>query len=249
MAAERTPLRVVAFAAAVCIVCSVLVSGAAVLLGPRQEANRTADRQHKILVVADLAGRAPMEPAEVSALFREHVRPRVVEVPSGRFVDAEEATTTSHPAPPNQAGVREIPDQAVVYEVMDGDRVRMIVLPVEGMGLWSTLRGYLAVDPDGTTIRGLNYYEHAETPGLGAEVDNPEWQQRWEGRRIYGPDGAVQIEVVKGAAGPPAEDPHRVDGITGATITADGVTHMMHLWLGPDAFGPLLAAMRRGGTT
>src|SRR5690606_32756940 len=118
------------------------------------------------------------------------------------------------PAPPNQANVQRMPKYALAYRVLDeGGSTEMVVLPVKGYGLWSTLYGYLAVDDDGNTIRGLTLYQHGETPGLGGEVDNPRWKALWPGRKIYADAGEVELEVIKGQAGPASSDPYRVDGL------------------------------------
>jgi Na+-transporting NADH:ubiquinone oxidoreductase subunit C len=71
-------------------------------------------------------------------------------------------------------------------------------------------------------------------------VDNPDWKGKWEGRKVFGEDGSPEIEVIKGQAGPAAEDPYRVDGLSGATLTARGVTNLVQFWLGENGFGPLL---------
>ncbi len=120
----------------------------------------------------------------------------------------------------------------------------MLVLPVEGYGLWSTLYGFLALDADTKTIRGLTYYQHLETPGLGGEVDNPSWKALWPGRVAFDETGAPVISVIKGRAGSPQDDPYRVDGLSGATITSRGVTNMLQFWLGEAGFGPYLERFR-----
>ena len=117
-----------------------------------------------------------------------------------------------------------------------------MILPVEGLGLWSTLYGFLAVDADLETIRGLTFYEHAETPGLGGEVDNPRWKSLWPGRRTT-VDGEPRIEVIRGRAGPPGEDPYRVDGLSGAAITGRGVTNLLRFWLSDEGFRPYLTRL------
>ena len=104
------------------------------------------------------------------------------------------------------------------------------------------MRGFLAVDGDGRTIRGLQFYEHAETPGLGDEIDNPNWLAQFEGRLAFDDDGAVRIAVIKGAA---PDDPHAVNSIAGATLTANGVSNMLQYWLGDDVYGPYLAQFRQ----
>jgi len=124
----------------------------------------------------------------------------------------------------------------------------MVVLPVEGKGLWSTLYGFLALDKDVNTIKGLTFYQHGETPGLGGEVDNPKWKALWPGRKAFGDDGQPKIAVIKGQAGPVAEDPYQVDGLSGATITARGVSHLVQFWLGTHGFGPYLKQFKERGS-
>jgi Na+-transporting NADH:ubiquinone oxidoreductase subunit C len=123
----------------------------------------------------------------------------------------------------------------------------MLVLPIEGKGLWSTMYGFLALDKDLKTVRGLTFYQHGETPGLGGEIDNPRWKALWPDRVAYDEAGEPVIEVIRGRAGTPDEDPHRIDGLSGATITARGVMHTVNFWLGDDGFGPYLETLRQGG--
>jgi Na+-transporting NADH:ubiquinone oxidoreductase subunit C len=128
--------------------------------------------------------------------------------------------------------------------VVEGDELKAIILPIEGKGLWSTLYGYLALAPDANTVVGITFYDHGETPGLGGEVDNPRWQALWPNRKAYDARGNAALRVKKGRAGPPEEDPHQVDGLSGATITSRGVTALIQFWLGDDGFGPYLASHR-----
>ena len=146
------------------------------------------------------------------------------------------------------AGIKQREKFSHVYLLLDesGNSVEQYVLPVRGYGLWSTLKGYLAVKPDFQTIVGLTYYEHAETPGLGGEVDNDLWKAKWPDKQIYDSDGEVKIRVVKGIAG---EDPYGVDGLSGATITSNGVTNMLKYWLGPKGFGPYFKEQNTGSSS
>ena len=136
--------------------------------------------------------------------------------------------------------MQRIPHNATIYEVRKEGKLEQIILPVEGKGLWSTLYGYLALKDDLNTINGLTFYQHAETPGLGGEVDNPRWKALWPGRKAFGDDGKPAVEVVKGQAGTPEEAPYAVDGLSGATITSRGVTYLIQFWLGDQGFGPYL---------
>lgn len=133
-------------------------------------------------------------------------------------------------------------DDATVYVVGDGDSIEQVILPIEGSGLWGMMYGFLAVDGDGMTARGLQFYEHAETPGLGAEVDKPAWQDQWRGKQLYDADGDPQIEIVKGPA-PPGSN-FQIDGLAGATLTGRGVNVFVNYWLGNDGYGPYLAELR-----
>jgi Na+-transporting NADH:ubiquinone oxidoreductase subunit C len=100
----------------------------------------------------------------------------------------------------------------------------------------------LAEGPDAIRIRGLTFYEHGETPGLGGEVDNPRWREQWrDDKRLYDENWDVRMRVAKGAVD--ADDPQadfRVDGLSGATITANGVTNMIEFWFGDRGFRPFL---------
>lgn len=243
----------VAFAAGVCVVCSVVVSTSAVVLRPRQEANKILDRQKKVLSVAGLlAPGERIDAAEAKARFDAKIRARTVELATGKYADdidpatydqkkATKAPETSALAPPNSAKVLRLPRHAVVYHVMDGAKIDKVVLPIEGKGLWSTLYGFIALKRDGNTIAGLTFYEHGETPGLGGEVDNPKWKALWAGRKAYGPDGEPKVQVIKGNAGPAEQNPYAVDGLSGATITANGVSHLVRFWLGDNGFGKYVA--------
>jgi Na+-transporting NADH:ubiquinone oxidoreductase subunit C len=111
------------------------------------------------------------------------------------------------------------------------------------MGLWGTMYGFIAIDKDLNTIQGLTFYKHKETPGLGAEIDNPNWKAKWPGRLIHDDSGNIAIKVIKGPAASPSEAPHQVDGLSGATLTSNGVTNLLKFWLGDNGFGPYLQSL------
>jgi Na+-transporting NADH:ubiquinone oxidoreductase subunit C len=119
---------------------------------------------------------------------------------------------------------------------------------VHGYGLWSTMYGFLALSGDAEEVRGLIFYQHAETPGLGGEIDNPRWRERWVGKQVFGPDGELRLQVARGSVDPAAEyAAWSVDGISGASLTAEGVSNMVQFWLGDKGFGPFLARVREEG--
>ena len=249
------------FSAAVCVVCAIFVSLSAVSLEDRQAFNKEIDKQRNVLVAAGLASSEErLLPEEIQERF-EPIRRVVVDLQTGEevpdvdpmvFDDLVAAVdpTTSREAPENDARVLRLPHQALVYELRDPAGVLdRVILPVSGMGLWSTLYGFIALDADLVTINGLTFYDHGETPGLGGEVDDPEWKGLWVGRRAFGDDGAVTIAVIRGRAGSASEDPYRVDGLAGATMTSRGVTNLLRFWLGENGFKPYLDQLRLGRKT
>lgn len=258
---QRSVAYTLVFAALVCVVCAVVVSGAAVSLKERQNANATLDKQKNVLVAAGLAqeGEALTEDA-VQERFAS-IEMKVIDLASGEDLpdvdphafDQQQLAkdpASSRAVERNPAQVQRVPDRALVYEKYNADgSLDMVVLPVEGKGLWSTLYGFIALDADLNTVRGLTFYQHGETPGLGGEVDNPRWKALWPGREVFGSGGEPEIEVVKGRAGSPEQAPHEVDGLSGATITSRGVTHLLRFWLTGNGFGPYLQrlAVEHGG--
>ena len=134
----------------------------------------------------------------------------------------------------------------MVYLVLSEGELKKIILPVRGYGLWSTMRGFIALESDGNTIAGLGFSEHGETPGLGGEIDNPKWKAIWPGKKVY-QNGEVQVGLVKGAVTPgSANIDYEVDGLAGATLTSRGVTNLVHFWLGEKGFQKFLSNLRSG---
>lgn len=240
----------------VCLGCSLMISFAAVSLRAPQERNKKLDRQRSVLQAAWLIKPGEkVSAARVQELYTKYIEPRIVDLATGEYVDMpvdsfEPEKVEKKPAPENPAQVKEIPKYAEVFLVKDdAGKVSMVVLPIVGKGLWSTMRGFFALDADGSTIRGLTYYEQGETPGLGGEVENPLWKSLWPGRRAFDEQGNVKIEVIKGHAGPVDSDPYHVDGLSGATITSRGVTSMLHFWLGENGFKPFLEKFKATSKT
>ena len=237
-----------------CVVCSVLVSSAAVYLRPIQMINKSLDKKRNILMAAGL------EEGEksIDELFQA-IETKVVDLESGSYSEGIDPDTYDQrraakdpgssilvPEDEDLGDIKRRAKLASVYLVRRGDEVRKIILPVHGLGLWSTLYGFVTLDArDLSTIRALVYYEHAETPGLGGEVDNPAWKALWNGKSAFDERGTLRIAVIKGRADPSrAEARYQVDGLSGATITARGVTNMLTYWLGDSGFGPYLKQLK-----
>ncbi|NJN47433.1 MAG: NADH:ubiquinone reductase (Na(+)-transporting) subunit C, partial [Candidatus Competibacteraceae bacterium] len=125
------------------------------------------------------------------------------------------------------------------------DKLKTLIMPVHGYGLWSTMYALLALESDLDTIHGLKFYEHAETPGLGGEIQNPQWQGQWEGKELYDEQGQLRIEVIKGVVDKTKPDAkYQADGIAGSTLTARGVDNLLKYWLSNSGFGPYLERLR-----
>ena len=253
---KNSTLYTVIFAAGVCLVCGVAVASAAVGLRDQQEMNKIIDKRSKVLEAAGLLPEGKVTADEVSRLYEEHVEPKVVKLESGEPGEGIDPATfdmqqamkdpeTSVDAPDNAAKVPRLPIYSLLYEIKRDGKTESLVLPVQGKGLWSTLYGFLALSADTETIQGLIFYQHGETPGLGGEVDNPRWRQLWVGRKPFDDSYEPLIEVIKGTAGSAEFDPHRVDGLSGATITSRGVTNLLRFWLGEHGYGPTLAQYRK----
>jgi Na+-transporting NADH:ubiquinone oxidoreductase subunit C len=241
-------------AAVLCLVCSLAVSSAAVLLKPLQERNRAQALRVEILKAAGLLE----ADRDVNELFEQRIETRLVDLSTGEYVQGVDPAAFDQRAAARdpQASVAIAPDQDVasikrrashaqVYLVGEEDRPELVILPVHGYGLWSTMYALLAMDPRSSEIKGVSFYEHGETAGLGAEVENPRWQAQWIGKQVLDESGDVRFELAKGGVDPSSPNViYQVDGLSGATLTADGVTKMMRYWMGEQGFGPYLARLR-----
>lgn len=246
--------KTIAVALLLCLVCSILVSLAAVSLKPRQEANKLADKKQNILRIAGMME----EGKSIDELFKK-IEARVVNLATGEFdeevdpatYDQRKASKTpgmsqSLDKKEDIASIKRRADKATVYLVRENEQIKTVILPVHGYGLWSTMYGFIALEGDAQTVKGFGFYEQAETPGLGGEVDNPRWKAKWPGKKVYAQDGEVALEVLKGALSDSTPTPeHKVDGLAGATLTSRGVTNLVKYWLGENGFAPFLKNLKK----
>jgi Na+-transporting NADH:ubiquinone oxidoreductase subunit C len=245
------PSKTIVVAVALCLFASMVVSLAAVALRPLQEVNRLRDKQANVLQVAGVY-EPGIDVAEAFSAFEPHV----LDLDTGDFTDRfeiatfDELATSNDPAlvralDEDPAGLGAQPKYRMVYLLRDeSGALDKVILPVEGYGLWSTLYGFIALEDNGNDIFGLRFYQHGETPGLGAEVDNPRWIAQWRGKKLYDEDGVLRITVAKTA--PPAGEQFHVDGLAGATLTARGVDNLVRFWMGEQGYGPFLDRLNAG---
>ncbi|EIE1272285.1 Na(+)-translocating NADH-quinone reductase subunit C [Vibrio parahaemolyticus] len=240
------------------LICSIIVSTAAVGLRDKQKANAVLDKQSKIVEVAGIEANGK----KVPELYAEYIEPRLVDFATGEFVEEaadgskaanydqrkaakDNATSIKLTAEQDKAKIIRRANTGIVYLVKNGDDVSKVIIPVHGNGLWSMMYAFVAVETDGNTVSGITYYEQGETPGLGGEVENPSWRAQWVGKKLFDENHKPAIKVVKGGA--PAGSEHGVDGLSGATLTGNGVQGTFDFWLGDMGFGPFLAKVRDGG--
>ncbi len=254
--ANETIGKTITVAVLLCFVCSVLVSTAAVKLRPRQERNKALFTKTNILK----AGGLLEEGKSIDALF-ENIEVKYVNLETGEYddsvdpatYDAREAVTKPDlsraiPAEDDIANIKRMVKTAEVYLVNKDGELETIIIPVYGKGLWSTMYAFLAIEKDGNTVKGYSFYDHGETPGLGGEIDNPVWQAKWEGKKLFNQEGALSITVLKGEVNKDRPEAiHQVDGLAGATLTNNGVRNLMHFWLGDNGFGKYLRKFRNQG--
>ena len=241
-----------------CLVCSVLVSTAAVVLKPTQQENKLLDKQKYILEAASLINtkEGKVSKQDIISKYSQYVEARLVDLKTGEFIEgdanaydqrkASRDLSTSSVPEHDIASIKRVADKAVVYLVRDEQgKVSSVILPVHGYGLWSTMYAFLALDPDLNTIQSLVYYDQAETPGLGGEVENSKWKALWTGKQLFDAKGELAISVTKNPQ--VASTIHGVDALSGATLTSNGVQNSLVFWLGKEGFASFIAKARNGG--
>lgn len=256
MANQQTAKYTITVTLIMCLVASVLVASAAVLLKPVQAANKTLDFKTNVLKIAGI-----YNPDQTVEEQFKKVEVKIVDLQSGKFTDAitdvdkfDQRASSKNPelseklsAEDDIAKLIRREKFAKVFLVNDENGLAKVILPVRGYGLWSTMSGFVALDKDLNTVIGFGFYEQLETPGLGGEVDNPKWKQLWVGKKVYSESGDVKIEVIKGHVdGETPEAEHKVDGLSGATLTSNGVRNLVKYWMGDSGFKPFLTNLKNG---
>ena len=242
-------VKTVIVATALCFVCSMVVSFAAVNLKSIQEVNKAIDKQKNILQVAGVYH----EGIDVNKTFSSF-QPLVVDLNSGKFTDkfdpsifddkkAAQDPLLSVSLENDPASIGRRTNYATIYLLKKDDgSLDKVILPIHGYGLWSTLYGFIALEDNLNDIFGLQFYQHAETPGLGAEVDNPKWKAQWKGKKLNNENGELMIQVAKTQK----YKEHHIDALAGATLTSNGVDNLVKFWMGKDGFKKFLNNLKNG---
>ncbi len=205
------------YASVMVIVVALILSGAATLLRPLQERNMRIEKMQNILSTINI----PADRAEAEELFNRYITETKVVNHEGEEIEGDAFEVDLQDENRKPVEERQLP----VF-IADVDGENYYVVPVRGAGLWGPIWGYVGLESDLVTIAGANFDHASETPGLGAEIADRPFEEQFRGKRIYDEDGDFRpVTVVKGTA--PPDDPHRVDGISGGTITSNGVTNML----------------------
>jgi Na+-transporting NADH:ubiquinone oxidoreductase subunit C len=237
--AEESVARTMLVAVGVALFCSAMVTTAVFLLRPIQAAYQAIERNRAIVVAAGVVAPGAADEAVVDAFL--DLEALVIDRMTGERVEGLDPRTFDHwqvMPEPDQARPLHVP----VYIRREQGRIVRVVFPVDGQGMWSTIYGYLALEPELNTVAALVIHEHGETPGIGDRIQSPNWLAGWIGKQVRDAEGGLRIDVTADAALAPE---HRVDVITGATITSQAVGRMVRDWFGEDGYQsalPRLAA-------
>ena len=243
----------------VCLTCSIIVSTAAVGLRKEQQQNESLERNTNILIAAGLLTQDEASPTRVNQLLSQ-AEIYLVDLEKGVISEDLDATgynqrdaardpELSRPLTRQEdiAGIGRLEKYAQVYSIKK-EQESVLILPVRGYGLWSTLYGYIALDADDlNTVIGLTFAEHKETPGLGGEVDNPKWKAQWSGKKLFDENGNLAIKLVKGGVVKSSDDAvYQVDALSGASLTSRGIDNLLHFWFGELGYERFINNLRSG---
>jgi Na+-transporting NADH:ubiquinone oxidoreductase subunit C len=214
---------IIIFSAVLTVICGGLLAFASEGLKERQQANVLQEQKFNILSTVIQVE----EDADINKLYDERIREFVIDF-NGNVKEGMKATDVNI-----AAEYKKKPEDRLlpVYEVLsaeDPTKVSNAVVPVYGYGLWNNIAGFIALKSDFNTLQGVKFDHVGETPGLGARIkDDADIPARYSGKKIFDGDKLVSISMMKGEGNDYSQDPHKVDGMSGATLTAKGVNNML----------------------
>jgi Na+-transporting NADH:ubiquinone oxidoreductase subunit C len=219
---RQSNLYIVLYSAAITVVCGGLLAFASISLKDEQDANIALEQKKNILSSVLVLE----EEADIETLYAQSVRSFVIDFEGNvkPGIEPEEVVVAAEYKKP--AKERLLP----VYEfrsTTDTSKVEYAVMPVYGYGLWNNIWGFVAVKSDFTTIQGVKFQHAGETPGLGARIESDEVQDRFRGKTIFEGSQLKPVVIQKGEGNDYSSDPHKVDGMSSATLTAKGVNNML----------------------
>jgi Na+-transporting NADH:ubiquinone oxidoreductase subunit C len=231
---QQSNTYVIIYSAVLTIILGLLLSGSAQLLGPWQQEAIALDKKKQILGAVISADEIEaMTPEQINQFYSNNIASTVVDVNGKEITDgsatAEKVEIAKDYKKP--ADQRSYPVYIYHAEGNPSD-VKSYIFPLYGAGLWDAIWGYLSLNTDMNTIGGITLAHAAETPGLGARITDGEVQARYVGKKIFDESGQlVSVRMMKGEGKDYSSDLHKVDGMSGATITANGVNNMLKAYL------------------
>jgi Na+-transporting NADH:ubiquinone oxidoreductase subunit C len=231
-----------------------LLSGSSQILGPLQKKAEELDTKKQILgAVLDGEQLKAMKPEEVLSFYENRISSKVVDIegkimetsPDGSQVVAEKVNVGKNY---KMAPEKRMYPIFIYHAEGNPESVESYILPVYGAGLWDEIWGYVALKTDLSTIEGVTFSHKGETPGLGARITSPDVQERYKGKQIFDETGSLQsVSMQKGEGKDYSADSHKVDGLSGATITANGVNNMLKNYL--QYYSSFLSSQKSGQQT
>ena len=211
------------FSGVMVVVIAVLLSVAAISLGPYQQRNIRIEKMENILSSVGIE----TNPQEAEKLFATYITEQIVLNTKGEAVEGgTPAFDIDLKKELDKAKTGNSDKELFPLFICQKDNKTFYVIPVRGKGLWGPIWGYIALEGDMNTVYGVSFGHKSETPGLGAEIETETFQKQFAGKKIFDEKGQfVSVKAIKGGASP--ENTHGVDAVSGATITSDGVSEMV----------------------
>lgn len=219
---RQSNLYIVLYAAAITIVCGGALAIASQTLKPLQDANIELERKKNILAtVMELK-----EGDDVVKLYASRVKESVIDFQGNVKVGMKASQVIIAEQYKLKPEERLLP----IYEFRnqtDTTKIENAVMPVYGYGLWNNIWGFVALQSDLNTVQGVKFEHAGETPGLGARITSDDIQVRYKGKKVFEGDKIMSVQMQKGEGMDYSADPHKVDGMSGATLTGKGVNNML----------------------
>ncbi|NHB67246.1 NADH:ubiquinone reductase (Na(+)-transporting) subunit C [Perlabentimonas gracilis] len=222
---KQSNLYIFMYSSVMVIIVAALLSLASTALRPFQEKNVETEKRLDILRsvgrASDVAS-ASNKHDYVGNEFNQVVVEQLVVNRKGNRVEGVDPFTVDLKV---EFAKPEAEQNLPVYVAKLNDGSTKYILPLLGRGLWGPIWGYISLNDDFNTVYGASFAHKSETPGLGAEIANADFQQQFKGKQIFRDSKFVSISVVKGGAS--SSDPHSVDAVSGGTITSQGLEDMI----------------------
>lgn len=249
--------KTLAVALCLCVACSILVSTAAVKLKPIQVENKRLDVKKNLLLAAGLISSGKATKEEINSAFSS-IETKLVNLQTGEEetgvdvtsydlekADKDPSMAVEIPSDEDIARIKMRAKVRPVYFVKKNGVLDQLILPFHGKGLWSTMYGFLSLAADTKTVKGIGFYQHGETPGLGGEIENKKWQASWVGKKVLGEEFQPILDVIKGTVDSSMDHADsKIDGLSGATLTSNGVEASINYWVSKQGYGKFLAKFR-----